>query len=127
MLHQEELELLICGNPELDFFDLEKVTEYENGFEADSTTVKAFWKVVHSLTHEDKKKFLAFCTGSDRAPVGGLKNMRFIVSRNGPDSDRLLTAHTCFNHILLPDYRTEEKMRKVILIAINNAQGFGLR
>lgn len=50
MLHQEELELLICGNPDLDFFDLEKVTEYENGFEAASPTVAAFWKVVHSLT-----------------------------------------------------------------------------
>jgi ubiquitin-protein ligase E3 A len=76
---------------------------------------------------EEKKKFLSFCTGSDRAPVGGLRNMKFIISRNGSDSDRLLTAHTCFNHILLPDYGNEEKVRKILLIAINNAQGFGLR
>ena len=25
--------------------------------------------------------------------------------RNGPDSLRLPTAHTCFNVLLLPDYR----------------------
>jgi hypothetical protein len=31
--------------------------------------------------------------------------MTFIISRNGPDSDRLPTAHTCFNHLLLPEYR----------------------
>lgn len=27
-----------------------------------------------------------------------------MISRNGPDSDRLPTAHTCFNHLLLPEY-----------------------
>jgi len=34
-----------------------------------------------------------------------LFSMTFIISRNGPDSDRLPTAHTCFNHLLLPEYR----------------------
>jgi ubiquitin-protein ligase E3 A len=37
---------------------------------------------------EDKKKFLAFATGSDRAPIGGLKAMRFSITRHGEDGDR---------------------------------------
>ena len=104
MLNAEELELLICGNPILDFYDLQSVSTYEDGFTSDSATILDFWKVLHSLTFEEKKKFLTFATGSDRAPVGGLKNMKFVISRNGPNSDHLITAHTCFNHVLLPDY-----------------------
>ena len=53
--------------------------------------------------------------------------MRFVISRNGPDSDKLMTAHTCFNHLLLPDYKNKEKMRKLLLMAIEYAEGFGLR
>eukprot|EP00960_Hanusia_phi_P014573 430137-Hanusia_phi.AAC.1 len=43
-------------------------------------------------------------TGSDRSPIKGLGSMTFVISRNGPDSERLPTAHTCFNHLLLPEY-----------------------
>jgi ubiquitin-protein ligase E3 A len=53
--------------------------------------------------------------------------MDFIIAKNGPDSDRLMTAHTCFNYLLLPEYKTREKMKKLIILAIENASGFGLR
>lgn len=52
--------------------------------------------------------------------------MKLIISRNGPDTDRLPTAHTCFNAFLLPDYSSKDKLREKLLIAINNAEGFGL-
>jgi len=35
----EELELLICGSPTLDFKELEKVTRYDGGYNKDSATV----------------------------------------------------------------------------------------
>lgn len=41
-----ELELLICGSPELDFEQLEAVTRYDGGFEADSPTIRHFWEVL---------------------------------------------------------------------------------
>ncbi|CAG9322193.1 unnamed protein product [Blepharisma stoltei] len=122
----KELELLICGNPVLDFFELEKYTKYE-GFNRNSKTVIMFWEIVHSFTEEEKRKFLKFVTGSDRAPINGLGTLEFVISRNGDDSDRLMTAHTCFNHLLLPEYSNKETMRKLILLAIDNAEGFGLR
>lgn len=123
----EELELLVCGNPVLDFHELERVCVYEDGYTKDSRTCKMLWKVLHSLSEEQKKKFLFFATGSDRAPINGLGSMRFVISRNGPDSDRLMTAHTCFNHLLLPEYASEDKIRDMLLLAINNSEGFGLR
>ena len=49
------------------------------------------------------------------------------LQRSGPDCERLPTAHTCFNILLLPDYCTRAKMRERILLAIENAQGFGLQ
>ena len=121
------MELLICGTPTIDFYELERVTTYENGYTTETPVIVNFWDVFHTLTVEEKKKFLFFSTGSDRVPISGLSSLNFVISRNGPDSDRLMTAHTCFNHLLLPEYESKEKLRKNLLTAINNSEGFGLR
>jgi len=126
MFVPEELELLICGSPSLDFHALEEVTCTEDGYTRDHPTIRAFWEVVHAMSTEDKKRLLFFCTGSDRSPIKGLGSMTFVISRNGPDSDRLPTAHTCFNHLLLPEYTDKEKLRRCLYTAISNAEGFGL-
>jgi ubiquitin-protein ligase E3 A len=76
---------------------------------------------------EEKRLFLKFATGSDRAPINGLAHMNFVISRNGDDGDRLPTAHTCFNHLLLPNYGTIEKLRDRLKLAITQSEGFGLR
>lgn len=52
--------------------------------------------------------------------------MAFCVMKHGEDSEQLPSAHTCFNHLLLPTYKTKEKLREKLLIAISNAEGFGL-
>ncbi len=78
------------------------------------------------MTLEQKKKLLFFATGSDRAPIGGLGAMQFVITRHGTESDRLPSAHTCFNHLLLPEYETKEKLQERLLAAINNAEGFGM-
>ena len=64
--------------------------------------------------------------GSDRVPIKGLGSLPFVISRNGPDTDRLPTAHTCFNHLLLPQYESAEKLGRLLRLAIGNAVGFGL-
>lgn len=127
MFRYEELQLLICGSTELDFEALQESTHYDDGFTEDSECIKNFWSVVHAFSIEDKRKFLMFCTGSDRVPIRGLSNLVFVISRNGPDSDRLPTAHTCFNHLLLPEYSTREKLKDRLLLAITQSEGFGLR
>ena len=72
MLQPEELELIICGTQKLDFVELEKASRYEDGYEKDSTTIRDMWDVIHSFNEEEKKKFLFFLTGCDRAPINGL-------------------------------------------------------
>lgn len=122
----EEIKLLVCGHPTLDFEALEETCRYEDGYTADSKVVEYFWEVIGELALEDKKKFLFFCSGSDRAPIKGLGRLNFVISRQGPDSDRLPSAHTCFNHLLLPEYDTKEKLKKLLLLALENSKGFGL-
>jgi len=62
-----------------------------------------------------------------RAPVGGLGQLRLVIQRAGGDTDRLPSAHTCFNYLLLPEYASQGKLRQRLLLAIENAQGFGLQ
>jgi hypothetical protein len=125
-LHAEELELLVCGQQTFDFNDLEESTKYE-GYEKNDDSVRILWKVLHSLNNDDKRLFLKFTTGSDRVPIGGLKDLNFVVGKNGDDQDMLPTAHTCFNHLLLPSYRDETTCAAKIKLAIQNCHGFGLR
>jgi ubiquitin-protein ligase E3 A len=138
---------LICGETELEFEDLYAVTTYDNGYTKDDQIIKYviqvteshrikmpyelmrirdFWEILYSLTLEQRKRFLFFCTGTDRAPIGGLKHIRFMIVKHGPDSDRLPQAHTCFNVLLLPNYATKDKLRDRLLTAIQNAEGFGM-
>ena len=47
-----------------------------------------FWETVHLFGVEQKRLFLQFTTGTDRAPVGGLGKLKMIIAKNGPDTDR---------------------------------------
>lgn len=44
----------------------------------------------YEFSDEEKKQLLAFVTGSDRVPVGGLSNLKLVIVKNGPDSDRYI-------------------------------------
>lgn len=63
LFRPEEIELLVCGSKNFDFDELEKSTEYEGGYTAESETIKHFWSVVHSLPMDSKLKLLQFTTG----------------------------------------------------------------
>jgi ubiquitin-protein ligase E3 A len=112
LFRPEEVEQLVCGSHVFDFEELQNATEYDGGFTAQTETIVHFWyftyqlslsifeegsnifniinrSVVHELSVEDKRRFLQFTTGSDRAPVGGLGKLKLIIARNGADSDRL--------------------------------------
>lgn len=116
----------LCLLQNFDFNELEKSTEYDAGYTSESQTIKDFWSIVHSLSHDDKRKLLQFTTGSDRVPVGGLSHLKLVIARNGPDCDRLPTAHTCFNVLLLPEYASKEKLEDRLMKAISYSKGFGM-
>lgn len=138
LFRHEELELLICGEPELDFHDLERVARYEDGYKAHDPVIRHFWSVVHDMSKSEQRKLLTFVTGSDRAPINGLGSLKFVISKIANDvaprraedgtmtGGRLPSAHTCFNHLLLPHYDNKETLRRCLLAAISQSEGFGL-
>ena len=118
---------MICGSVQLDFQELEKVTTYE-GYERSSAIIGYFWDLVLlDMTVVQQKQLLFFATGSDRVPVGGLGKLTFVISKNGGDSDRLPTSHTCYNVLMLPDYSSKENLKARLYTALENSNcGFFL-
>lgn len=107
--------------------------------------MKWFWEVFHDLSEAEKKKFLLYLTGSDRIPIQGMKAIRvsldkvYIISYRSiiyfawqiiiqptPDERFLPVAHTCFNLLDLPRYKTKERLKYKLLQAIQQTQGFSL-
>ena len=125
ILTPDELELIICGTQFLDFNELKKACQYEE-YDQNSEIIKYFWEILLAFNEEEKKKFLSFVTGCDRAPIDGLGYLTITISKGGADLSQLPCAHTCFNNLILPDYKDKEKMKKAILTAINFSEGFGL-
>uniref|UniRef100_A0A2K6M7P3 HECT-type E3 ubiquitin transferase n=1 Tax=Rhinopithecus bieti TaxID=61621 RepID=A0A2K6M7P3_RHIBE len=104
LFRPEEIELFICGSQNLDFQALEETTEYDGGYTRDSVLIREFWEIINSFTDEQERLFLQFTMGTDRAPVGRLGQLKKIIAKNGPDTERLPTSHTCFHVLLLPEY-----------------------
>ncbi|EFJ48337.1 hypothetical protein VOLCADRAFT_81197 [Volvox carteri f. nagariensis] len=126
LFNAQELERLVCGSPRLDFAALRDSARYEGGYGRDSRVVGWLWEVVLQELSEERA-FLKFFTGSDRSPQGGLGSLRPVIQRDGPDSHKLPTAHTCFNTLLLPEYGSPTKLAALLRLAINNSEGFGLQ
>jgi ubiquitin-protein ligase E3 A len=126
LFRPEEFELLVVGSPELDFDALEAHAQYEGGYDKDSETVKNFWRFIKTIDRESQLQFLKFATGSPKAPIGGLGELKIKIQRAGPDSPQLPTSHTCFNTLILPDYDSYEKLEERLSRAIKECEGFGL-
>lgn len=41
-------------------------------------------------------------------------------------SPRLPVAHTCFNQLCLPPYKSKKDLKQKLIIGISNSEGFGL-
>ncbi|ERN18037.1 hypothetical protein AMTR_s00046p00187790 [Amborella trichopoda] len=127
LFHYDELELLISGLPHYDFDALERVTVYDGGYTKESELIVWFWELVREMSLEEKKALLFFTTGNDRAPVGGLGSLQIVIIKHGGDTDRLPTAQTCFNVLMLPEYCSKSKLENRLKLAISNSTGFGLQ
>lgn len=85
-----------------------------------------FWKLLlEDFTDQNKRDFLKFLTGSDRSPVRGLEDIKMVITKHG-DGNLLPASHTCFNNLMLPEYKDYETMKQKILLAIEHNEGFGM-
>ncbi|QUC20605.1 uncharacterized protein UV8b_04846 [Ustilaginoidea virens] len=127
---ERELELLIGGIAEIDVDDWKKHTDYRGYTESDEV-IQNFWQTVRSWDGEQKSRLLQFTTGTSRIPVNGFKDLqgsdgprRFTIEKTG-ELTNLPKAHTCFNRIDLPPYKTLETLQQKLTIAVEETMGFG--
>ncbi|KAG5935155.1 hypothetical protein E4U53_000499 [Claviceps sorghi] len=121
------LQSVVEGVQEIDISELRRHARYV-GWDSSHRTVKDFWSIVKRFDDAMKRKLLEFVTASDRVPVGGMKNVQFVIQKNGEeegDGGHLPTAYTCYGTLLLPEYRDKEALRERLGMALENAQGFG--
>uniref|UniRef100_F7BTG6 Probable E3 ubiquitin-protein ligase HECTD2 n=1 Tax=Monodelphis domestica TaxID=13616 RepID=F7BTG6_MONDO len=125
LLRPEEVEILVCGSPELDMHALQRNTQYD-GYVKTDLTIRYFWDVVLGFPLDLQKKLLHFTTGSDRVPVGGMADLNFKISKHETSTNWLPVAHTCFNQLCLPPYKNKKELKQKLIIGISNSEGFGL-
>ncbi|KAL3666670.1 hypothetical protein V7S43_008299 [Phytophthora oleae] len=123
-----ELELMVCGSPEVNVDLLEKCTEYSSCSPTDDHIVW-FWRALRDFSHEERSAFLRFVWGRSRLPASAdefpqrFKLQSFNQQRAGRSVDAYMpVAHTCFFSIEIPAYSSEAVLREKLLYAIYNCQ-----
>jgi E3 ubiquitin-protein ligase HUWE1 len=102
-----ELELLICGLPDVNVDELMQNTDYHQ-YKATDDVIVWFWEELRAFNREERASFLQFVTGTSKVPLGGFANLqgmrgmqRFSIHRAYGDTGLLPTAHTCFNQVTI--------------------------
>ncbi|KAI9145613.1 hypothetical protein BKA69DRAFT_1111416 [Paraphysoderma sedebokerense] len=131
IFNEQELELLISGLPDIDVDDWKNNTEYVN-YTASSPQIQWFWRAVRSFDQEERAKLVQFTTGTSKVPLEGFKALqgsngvqKFQIHKDY-STNRLPSAHTCFNQLDLPAYESYEQLRSLLLKAVEEGStGFG--
>jgi hypothetical protein len=123
-----ELELILCGLPDIDVSDWKKNTKY-SGMCCNRTNhvVEWFWEVVQEeYDVEMRARLLQFVTGTSGVPSRGFCALQGmdgdikLFTIHGVECDKypLPRSHTCFNRIDLPLYQTKKELKHRLTQAI---------
>lgn len=132
IFNELELELLMSGLPDIDMADLKANVEY-TGYTSSSPQINWFWRCVSQCDQEDLARLVMFVTGTSKVPLEGFSALqgmngaqKFQIHRVAGDTNRLPSAHTCFNQLDLPEYATAETLSERLLKAVRECHvGFG--
>lgn len=132
----QEVELLLHGLPNIDMSDWIKNTDYTGEFANNSShkVVTWFWDIVKGFEQEQKAKLLQFVTGTSGVPIQGFAylqgndcNVRRFTLHGDKNVKVFPRAHTCFNRIDMPIYKSKEELQKFLTMAISmESTGFGI-
>jgi len=120
-----ELLLLLNGKSTVVVEEMRMAARYTGGYDATSTSVTLFWEAFQIMTQNERRMLLKFATGASRVPLDGF-DPTFTITKSEFDKDALPTAHTCFNQLVLPPYQDVETLKKKVMMAVENTEGFQL-
>jgi hypothetical protein len=123
LLTWHELELRVCGSPQLDLDLLAKHTVYApRKFTVESEIVKNFWRALRHFTPEEQAKFMQFSWARSRLPPESGKENTWRMKLNileGAGENDLPTCETCFFNVNIPAYKFSSNYTH-ITYSINN-------
>jgi E3 ubiquitin-protein ligase HUWE1 len=130
LFEPSDLDLVICGLPEINVDDLRQNCELVIPYRPDHPVIVMFFKVIRAWDKERLGKLLFFMTGSSHVPVGGFHVLRDagvpLTIQPGGSRDRLAVGRTCANTLDLPEYEAEEEMEAKLLYSISECASFEL-
>lgn len=143
LMELDELSVMLLGDS-LDVTEalwseeeLLEVLTADHGYTMDSLPIKFLVDIlVNDLSPAQQRKFLEFCTGCPRLPLGGLRALgpitvvrrsndaaeEAISSASNPAATEwaLPTVNTCFRYLKLPPYPTKEMTLAKLLLAVEH-------
>lgn len=118
----DQLELMVCGQSEVDVSLLRSVAEYSSCSPNDEH-VRNFWLALEEFSHEERAMFLRFTWGRSRLPLTAaafVQRFKLQSFNKSPADSYLPISHTCFFSLELPRYSTLEVMKERLRYAIYN-------
>lgn len=110
----QELELRVCGNPEISIQALKKSAQYDSSLSEDCPAVKLMWEALEKFSNDDRSRFLRFISGRRRLPC------TIFIDSSEENGSLLPTSATCSNTLYLPKYsNVEEAVDKLRYAAYN--------
>merc|ERR1711924_586315 len=101
---------------------------YTGEYTDSSQVVVWWWEAVAALKPDEKATLLQFATGTSIVPIGGFKaqqsvpgkSCKFTVAVDPTTSCNLPRAHTCFNRVDIPEYKSKGELVKNLTVVLEN-------
>jgi len=120
----QELELMVCGAPDIDIDTLRKHTRFGVSVNPQDPHIKMLWQVLVEFTPDQRSKFLTFIWGRNRLPQSeeewGDQCMKLHTLEATPPDGHFPVSHTCFFSMEWPRYTSAEIARTKLLYAITH-------
>ncbi|XP_038837322.1 probable E3 ubiquitin-protein ligase HERC6 [Salvelinus namaycush] len=125
LFQPEELRGVMVGKEDYDWDMFKQNTVYDGEYHARHPNIVTFWEAFEELTDDQKKAFLLFLTGCDRAPILGMDKiqMKVAVLQNSTEL-HFPESLTCHFLLLLPIYPSKEMLLARLKEAVAHNRGF---
>ncbi len=69
LLTAPDLELLVCGRPDIDLAMLRRHTEFSAPYTAEGPVAQRLWRVLDTLSQDQLRRFVKFAFAQEQLPV----------------------------------------------------------
>ena len=121
---QGELELMVCGAPDIDIANLKRHTRFGVSVNPQDAHIQMLWQVLEAFTPDQRSKFLTFIWARNRLPQTeeewGEQCMKLHTLEANPPDGHFPVSHTCFFSMEWPRYTSFEIAKARLLYAITH-------